>query len=139
QRPFLRKLPDGARLAFFRMHIAIGARDVQVAAENRPASLLFLSGGVGIELLEELHLGREVLATVGYVNRRNREIAEVDRDDPILEIKGRMRERGTLGREGLVDVNGDAGIALAAVPITPVALHFAERRWQLIGCGLDFL
>jgi hypothetical protein len=36
-------------------------------------------------------------------------------------------------------VEGDAGVSLAAVPITPVALHLAEGRRHLVGRGFDFL
>ena len=34
QRALLRELADRARLSLFRVHVAVGARDVQVAAET---------------------------------------------------------------------------------------------------------
>ena len=37
QRALLRQLADRARLALLRMHVALGARDVQVAAAGRAA------------------------------------------------------------------------------------------------------
>jgi hypothetical protein len=50
-----------------------------------------------------------------------------------------MREHRALGRERLADVQGDAGIAFAAVPVRPVTFEPEEGRWDLLGGGLDFL
>src|SRR4051812_36107983 len=50
-----------------------------------------------------------------------------------------MREWRPLGAECLADLQADAGVALLAVPIAPVAFHLAERARDLIGRGLDFL
>jgi hypothetical protein len=36
-------------------------------------------------------------------------------------------------------VKGDAGVALASVPVTPVALEAEERLRNLFGGGFDFL
>src|SRR4030095_11260201 len=59
--------------------------------------------------------------------------------DSILVIERRMREARTLRREFLVHVQRHTRIALLPVPVAPVALHLAERGWNLIRGGLDFL
>jgi hypothetical protein len=50
-----------------------------------------------------------------------------------------MREHRPLGRERLADVQGDARIAFAAVPVRPVAFEPEEGRWDLLDGGFDFL
>jgi hypothetical protein len=50
-----------------------------------------------------------------------------------------MAEGGTIGCEALADVQRDAGVALTAVPVAPVALEAEERCGNLLGCGLDLL
>jgi hypothetical protein len=50
-----------------------------------------------------------------------------------------MGEDGALRREGLADVQGHARVALAAVPVAPVALEAEERLGNLLGRGFDFL
>ena len=50
-----------------------------------------------------------------------------------------MGECRTLRCQSLGDVQAHARIALAAVPVAPVALHLAQGSGNLIGCGLDFL
>lgn len=64
---------------------------------------------------------------------------QVDRGDAVFEIEFRMGERRPLGGERLADVQGDARVAFAAVPVTPVALEIEEKRGQLLGSGFDFL
>ena len=88
---------------------------------------------------EKAHLGREVLAAVRDVDRRHGEVADVDRDDPVLEVELRMRECGPLGPALLADVQADARVALRSVPVAPVALEVAEAHGQLIERGLDLL
>src|SRR5262249_39492445 len=142
-RPLLRQLADRARLPFLRMHVALAARDVHVAEHHERVSALRGRRRVGIHRGEELHLGRKILAAVRHVHRRNGDLAErrrqIDRDDAVLVIEGGMREGWPIRCEGLAHPERDAGVALAAVPVTPVALHLAESRWNLIGGGLDFL
>ena len=96
--------------------------------------------GVGVHRLEELHLGGEVLAAVRHVDRRDgHAAADLGGDDPVLVVERGVGKRRPLGRERLADVQGDAGVALVAVPVAPVALHLAESGRHLIGCGLDLL
>jgi len=45
----------------------------------------------------------------------------------------------TIEREGLADVEGDTGVALAAVPVAPISLQLAEEHRNLIGRSFDFL
>ena len=140
QRALLRQLADRARLALLRVDVALGARDVHVAAAARAAPPAACDAGVRVHRLEEPHLGGEVLAAVRHVDRRDgQRRRRVDRDDAVLVVEGGMREGGPLGRERLADVQADAGVALAAVPVAPVALHLAEGGRHLVGGGLDFL
>jgi hypothetical protein len=57
----------------------------------------------------------------------------------MLVVEGGMCERGAIRDEGLADVKRDARVALAAVPVAPVALHLAQRGGHLVGGGFDFL
>src|SRR3954447_2480854 len=50
-----------------------------------------------------------------------------------------MREGRALRGERLVDMQRDARISLAAVPVTPVPLHLAQGGGNLVRGGLDFL
>ena len=57
----------------------------------------------------------------------------------MFEVEGGVGKLRTFRRERLADVQADARVALAAVPVAPVALHLAEFRRNLIGGGFDFL
>jgi hypothetical protein len=50
-----------------------------------------------------------------------------------------MKARGAVGGELAADVEADAGVALAAVPVAPVAVEIEEQVGNLLGRGLDFL
>jgi hypothetical protein len=54
-------------------------------------------------------------------------------------IECRMNEERTIGCDRLADVESDAGVPAAAVPVAPVPLQVAEKQRDLIGSGLDFL
>src|SRR5439155_2612420 len=94
---------------------------------------------VGIHRFKESHLGGKVLAAVRDVHRRDRHIGEVDRSDAVFVVELWMDKRRPLGSERFGDVKADAGVALAAVPVAPIALHFAESCRRFIGPRLDFL
>jgi hypothetical protein len=64
---------------------------------------------------------------------------QFDRGDAILEIEFRMGERRPFRGERLADVQRDARIPLAAVPVAPVAVEIEQQRGQLLGSGFDFL
>ena len=141
QRALLRQLADRARLSLLRVHVALGARDIQVAAEDERPSGVAARRGVGLQRLEEPHLGGKVLAAVRHVDRGDGQIGRASTvDDAVLEVEGGMDEGRTLGsRCVLLTCKADAGVALAAVPVAPVALHLAEGGGHLVGSGLDFL
>src|SRR5437763_16188620 len=50
-----------------------------------------------------------------------------------------MDEQRAVGRDGLAHMQTDAGIVLVAMPVAPVALHFAQSCRHLIGRGFDLL
>ena len=91
------------------------------------------------ERLEKAHLRRKVLAAVRYVDGREGHALDGGGHDPALVVEGGVVERGTLGREGLADVQADARIPLRSVPVAPVALHLAQRGRHLVRHRLDLL
>jgi len=139
QRPFFRKLSDRARFPFLRMHVHVGPRDVHVAAQHERQTRVLEPGSVRVEGFEELHLRRKILAAVGDVDRRDSRLRQAHRDDAVLVIEFRVMKRGPLGMKCLAHVKPDAGVALAAVPVAPVALELAQPDRQLIERGLDLL
>ena len=56
----------------FGMHVHLGARDVQVAAQDGALPRGLQVRGELLQRLEEPHLRREVLAAVRHVDRRER-------------------------------------------------------------------
>jgi len=50
-----------------------------------------------------------------------------------------MDEGRPLRRDLAADVKGDAGIALCAVPVTPIPLQLTEREGYRVGRCFDFL
>jgi len=139
QRPFFRKLSDRARFPFLRMHVHVGPRDVHVAAQHERQTRILKPGSVRVEGFEELHLRRKILAAVGDVDRRDSRLRQAHRDDAVLVIEFRVMKRGPLGMKCLAHVKPDAGVALAAVPVAPVALELAQPDWQLVNRRLDLL
>jgi hypothetical protein len=95
------------------------------------------------ERLEEANLGRQILAAVGYVDRRHREGArgrlDVGDGDARLVVEGRVGDRGARRGEIAPHVERDAGVALHAVPYAEIAGHFADLLGQVIGRDLDLL
>src|SRR5712691_2546228 len=142
-RALLRQLADRARLPFLRMHVAFGARDVHVPHQRELPAGRLKRRRIRIHRLEKLHLRAEVLAAVRDVHRRHGQIAGRGGDlygrDPALVIEAGMRKGRSFRGERLADVEGDARVAFAAVPIAPVALHLAESGRHLIRGGFDFL
>ena len=133
--------PIARGLRSFGMHVEVGARDVQVAAEDEPAARgARTARAYASERLEEAHLRREVLAAVRHVDRRDGQVA----DGRPRRCGSRSRTAGCVNAgarasDRLLHVQRDAGVALAAVPVAPVALEVAERRRDLVGRGLDLL
>ena len=68
-------LADDVRLPLLRVDVAVGARDVEVAAEDEAAGRRARRRRPAVQRLEEAHLGGEVLAAVGHVDRRDRDVA----------------------------------------------------------------
>ena len=65
QRALLGQLADRARLPLFRMHVAVGARDVQVAAEHEQPAVALERRGERVERLEERILAWKSLPPFG--------------------------------------------------------------------------
>ena len=64
--------PMRFRPPFLRMHVHVGARDVQIAAQDERLTRVVELRRVRVEGFEKAHLGRKILAAVGHVNRRDR-------------------------------------------------------------------
>ena len=93
-----------------------------------------------LERGEEAHLGREILAAVRHVDRRDVIAGSVDRAR--CGSRSRSRDVRNAGRSGdrlLLTCSADARVAFRAVPVTPVAVHLANAAgtWScdaLISC-----
>ena len=131
--------PVARGLRSFGMHVHVGAGHVQVAAQHERLARGRELGGVGVHRLEETHLGGEVLAAVGHVDRRHGGLRQPHRDDALLEVERRMQEARRLHAVVLPHQQPDARVALAAVPVRPVALGVGEPQRQLIERRLDLL
>ena len=92
-----------------------------------------------IHRLQKLHLRRKILAAVRDVDRRDDQVPELRGHDAVLVVERRVREPGLIGKRVAPDVQPDARVRAVAVPVTPVALHLAERGRNLRGRGLDLL
>ena len=57
----------------------------------------------------------------------------------VLVVERGMLERRAVGKARLAHVQADARVALAAVPVAPVALDLAEPHGQLVERRLDLL
>jgi hypothetical protein len=95
--------------------------------------------GEEVERLEELHLGREILAPVRHVNRADGQTPELRRDDPVLVVECRVIEVGTLGKGGFSHVQRDSRVALPTVPVAPVAFEVAQPERELVDRCFDLL
>ena len=89
--------------------------------------------------VEEAELGAEVLAPVGDVDGGDGGAVDVGRDDAVLVIELGMPERGRGGGDSFVDEEGDAGVALEAVPVAPVFGVFAQGLGDVFAGGFGFL
>ncbi len=138
-RPLVGTLADDVWLALLRVHVRVGPRHVEVAAEDeRPCRRLLLRGEQ-VERLEELHLGGKVLAAVRHVDRGHGEARQARRHDAMLVVECRMVEVRALGERLLSHVERDAGVALPAMPVAPVAFDVAQPDGQLVDRGFDLL
>ena len=126
----VRELADRVRLALLRMHVDVGARDVQVAAEDERRCRRRHVRGELLERREEPHLRGKVLAAVRHVHRRDgRRLRDGSTYDPVLVVERRMSKTRPFRRETLLTCSADARVALRSMPVAPVAFHLAE------GCG----
>src|SRR6185369_11712478 len=123
---------DCTRLALFRMNVHIGSRYVHVAAQEQRQARGLVMCGEPFHGFEESHLPVEVLAAVGYVNRRDSKRRQSGGDDAVLVVEFGVVKGRTLQERLLADVQADSGVSPAAVPVAPVALDLAEPDGQLI-------
>ena len=103
-RPFLRKLSNRARLPFFRMHIHVGACDVQIAANHECAGFRMSFGNELFQRIEESHLRGEILPTVRDVDGDNADSWQTCQDDPVLVVKRWVFKDRPLGRDMSADM-----------------------------------
>ncbi len=139
QGALFRELSDRARLSFLRVHVDLGARDVQVPAQDGALSAGVQLGRVLLQGLEEAHLRRKVLPAVRHIYGCEGHAMDGRGHDPALVVEGRMVERRPLGRKALPDVEADAGVALRPMPVAPIPFHLAQGNRDLVGRRLDFL
>src|SRR3954447_11238020 len=121
-----------------RVHVAIGAGDVDVAADDE----LFAFGVDALrpvgEGAQEGELRRIVFAAVRYVDRSEDGVAELAGDDARLHVEGWMREGRLLS--SILEVQRHARISLhrRAVPVDVIVgdaaleRHLVDVRLQLL-------
>ena len=98
--PLLGQLSDHA-LPFLGVNVQVRARDVEVAAQDQRIGPGGQGGRVGVERREELHLGLEVLAAVGHVDRGHGQSVQVHHRDASLEVERRVHDAGPSGVRSL--------------------------------------
>ena len=69
--------PMMPRLPLLRVHVHVGARDVQVAAQDERLARRLKLRREAVERFEEAHLGGEVLAAVRHVDRRDGRLRQI--------------------------------------------------------------
>ena len=139
QRALLRSLADPVLLALLGVHVALGARHVEVAAQEQPATRLVDRVDVVGHRPQERGFAREVLAAVGHVYGSYDEIVEHRVHDAGFRVEVRMGEGGLLRPARASEVEGDARVAAAAVPAAPEVVERGDGRRDLSGRGLDLL
>src|SRR3989449_2004129 len=139
QLAFERSGSDLVLLAQLRVHVALLARHVQVSAEQQPDALGLRGRGELLQPLEESDLGWQVLRAVRDVDRGEQQISQARGHDARLVIELRMREARAAGEGGLAQVQGNARVALEAVPEEPVVAQIAEGSGDVLGRSLDLL
>src|SRR5581483_1791206 len=118
----LGELPDHG-LALHRVHVHLGERDVDVAAEHDLAALRAQRLRPAREALHELDLRRIALAAVRHVYRGEHRVADLRLHHARLHVELGMAEH-RLGRmQFLADVQRHAGVRTHAVPEDVVALN----------------
>src|SRR5690348_13009832 len=130
-------LADDARLALARMHVALAACDVDVAAQDDGLALLVHRVRPLRERLHEVELGRIVLAAVRYVHRGEHRLPDLCRDDARFHVEGRVLECD-LARQRFADVKGNPGVRAHAMPERMVVLEHALLG-DLRRLGLELL
>ena len=90
-----------------------------------------------VERREEAHLGAKVLAAVRHVDRghASRPAVAPSRSGSRSRTPD-ARTPGGRARTSCATCSADAGVALRAVPVAPVALASRRARRQLIGAAL---
>ena len=120
------------------MHVHLGARDVDVAAQHQLAALGVQAPDPGDQALHEAQLRRIVLAAVRYVDRREHGVAHLRRDDARLHVELGMRERRCRRADLGADVQRHARVGAHAMPVH-VVLGQLARLGNLYGLCLQLL
>ena len=139
ERALLRKLADRPRFPLFRVHVHVGARDVHVAAEHERAARGLKRRAYASSASRNRILAGKSLPPFGTYTDATVRSPTSTAAMRFSKLKAGWVNVGRSGAIVLAHVQADARVALAAVPIAPVALHLAEGRGDLIGRGLDFL
>src|SRR4051794_27025905 len=130
---------DDERLALLGVDVMVGAGDVHVAAEDEPPAGRGHLAGPALQGAQEVHLGREVLAAVGDVDRGHHEVTGGSRHNARLEVEPGVLEAGRLREDLPPQVEAHPRVAARPVPVAPVAVQLAQLLRELGGGGLDLL
>ena len=90
------------------VNVAVGACDVQIAADDKRLCRILERARVIVQRFEEAHLRGEVFAAIGHVDRRHGHAGHFSGDDAIFVVEGGMGEERPFGGDRLVDVKADS-------------------------------
>ena len=140
QGALLRQLAHRARVAHALVDVHVGARDVEIAADEELVAGRAGGGGVGDERAQKGHLGRQVAVAVRDVHREHAEGADGQLEGAELDVEGSRGAAGGDGAGGAPDVQAHAGVAArATVPHAVVVRQPGERFGHLRRGRLDLL
>src|SRR4029077_1466905 len=120
--PFLRPLADERRVALLGMDVTLGARDVDVTAENhsRAAGVNFTD--VTLHLAEKLHFAGEILAAVGNIDGDEDNIVHPSGYHTRFIVEGRMEKIRLLLKCIAPDMKPDTRVGFRAMPVAAIPL-----------------
>src|SRR3569832_913777 len=136
---FLRAMADHPGVALRRVDVDLRAGHVHVAAHDQLPADGPRRLGVDGHCAQEAALAGVVLAPVGDVDRRDRHVPQVADHDARLVVELGVQEAGLIRSERLADVQADARVALAAVPVVPVVGQGGQRLRDLLRQRLQLL
>src|SRR6185503_1108453 len=141
QRALVGALADEAAVSFARMYVHLGARDVDVAAQDQAVAGRAQRRDVRRHRLQETNLAGEVPAAVGDINGRHRRPLDARRRNARVDVELGMDVNGTTRLDRLAHEQRHTRVAFGAVPVAPVVgeRELADGARDVIARRLDLL